>query len=200
MYSADADKVKGSATIIKIRMHELTERELYQALEYAKSLDENAGRRILEQFQLDQIALAQTIFGIFPAVIAEQNQDMANLFMDLCFDVICVYQKAFGPLPSQKDMDLDWLEKQAMLLDAELQSLMTDKHMDDRIREKLQDRLRQRSLDETGQMGLVNFMNAAIDDFASENPVRVPAIKATQTMIFVVIRLFNSLYSHAAKE
>ncbi|MEC4749018.1 hypothetical protein [Methylomicrobium sp. Wu6] len=179
-------------------MHELTERELYQALEYAKSLDENAERRILEQFQLEQIALAQTIFGIFPAVIAEQNQDMANLFMDLCFDVICVYQKAFGPLPSQKDMDLDWLEKQAMLLDAELQSLMTDKHMDEKIREKLQDLLRQRSLDETGQMGLVNFMNVAIDDFASENPVRVPAIKTTQTMIFMVIRLFNELYSHAA--
>jgi hypothetical protein len=118
-------------------MHELTDRELYQALEYAKSMDENAGRRILEQFQLDQFALAQTIFGIFPAVIAEQNPDMANLFMDLCFDVICVYQKAFGPLPLQKDMDLDWLEKQAMLLDAELQSLMADKHMDDRIREKL---------------------------------------------------------------
>jgi hypothetical protein len=178
-------------------MHELTNRELYQALEYAKSMDESAGRKIMEQFGLDQTALAQTIFGIFPAVIAEQNQDMANLFMDLCFDVICVYRKAFGSLPPQKDMDLDWLEKQAMLLDAELQSLMTDKDMDEKIREKLQDRLRQRSLDETGQMGLVNFMNAAIDEFASENPVRVPAIKTTQTMIFVVIRLFNNLYSHA---
>jgi hypothetical protein len=181
-------------------MHELTERELYQALEYAKSLDQNTGRRILEQFQLDQFALAQTIFGIFPAVIAEQNQDMANLFMDLCFDVICVYQKAFGPLPSQKDVDPDWMEKQAMLLDAELQSLMTDSHMDAKIREKLQDRLLQRSLDETGQKGLVNFMTTAIDDFASENPVRVPAIRTSQTMIFVVTRLFNNLYSHAAKK
>ncbi|MBL1265816.1 hypothetical protein [Candidatus Methylomicrobium oryzae] len=178
-------------------MHELTDRELYQALEYARSLDQNTGRRILEQFQLDQFALTQTIFGILPAIIAEQNQDMANLFMDLCFDVICVYQKAFGPMPLQKDMDPDWLEKQAMLLDAELQSLMTDKHMDEKVREKLQDRLRQRSLDETGQAGLVSFMNAAIDDFASENPVRVPAIKTTQTMIFVVIRLFNNLYSRA---
>jgi hypothetical protein len=181
-------------------MHELTDRELYQALEYAKSMDENAGRRILEQFQLDQTALAQTIFGIFPAVIAEQNLDMANLFMDLCFDIICVYKKAFGPMPSQKDMDLEWLEKQAMLLDAELQSLMTDKHMDEKIRERLQDRLRQRSLDETGQAGLVNFMNTAINEFASENPVRVSAIKTTQTMIFVVIKLFNNLYSHAAKK
>jgi hypothetical protein len=181
-------------------MQELTERELYQALAYAKSLDENAGRKILEQFQLDQPALAQTLFGIFPAVIAEQNQDMANLFMDLCFDVICAYQKAFGPLPSQKDMDMEWLEKQAMLLDAELQSLMTDKHMDEKIRKKLQDRLRQRSLNEAGQTGLVNFMNAAIDDFASESPSRVPAIKTTQTMIFVVIKLFNNLYSYAAQK
>lgn len=87
-----------------------------------------------------------------------------------------------------------------MLLDAELQSLMTDKHMDEKIREKRQDRLRQRSLDETGQKGLVESMNAAIDDFASENPVRVPSIKTTQTMIFVVIRLFNYLYSHAAEK
>ncbi|MGZ8942798.1 MAG: hypothetical protein ACXW00_08535 [Methylobacter sp.] len=177
-------------------MHELAGGELYHALEYAKSIDEETGRKILEQFQLDQTALAQTIFGIFPAVIAEQNEDMSHLFMDLCFDIICVYEQAFGPLPSQKDMDLDWLEKQVMLLDAELQSLIADNHMDEKIREKLQDRLRQRSLDETGQKDLVNFMNAAIDDFASESPSRVPAIKTTQTMIFIVIRLFNNLYSH----
>jgi hypothetical protein len=41
-------------------------------------------------------------------------------------------------------------------------------------------------------MGLVNFMNAAIDDFASESPSRVPVIKTTQTMIFIVIRLFGN--------
>jgi hypothetical protein len=32
---------------------------------------------------------------------------------------------------------MDWLEEQAMLLDAELQSLLTDIHMDEKIREKL---------------------------------------------------------------
>jgi hypothetical protein len=37
------------------------------------------------------------------------------------------------PLPSQNDMNLDWLEKQAMLLDVELQSLIKDKQMDDKI-------------------------------------------------------------------
>jgi len=46
---------------------------------------------------------------------------------------------------------------------------------------------------------LVNFMNAAIDDFASENASRAPAIKITQTMIAIVIRLFSHFYSHANK-
>jgi len=121
-------------------MRELPEKELYQALKYAKSLNEETGRKIIEQFELDQTALAQMIFSIFPDVIAEENQEMSYLFMDLCFDVLCVFQKAFGPLPSQYDMDYDWLEKQAVLLDAELQSLIKDKHMDCKIRSKLQDR------------------------------------------------------------
>jgi hypothetical protein len=125
--------------------------------------------------------LAQTIFSIFPDVIAEENQDMSYLFLDLCFDVLCVFQKAFGPLPSQNDMDIDWIEKQVVLLDAELQSLIKNKYMDNKIRSKLQERFLNRVIKDNPQMGLVNFMNAAIDDFASENPARVFAIKTTQT-------------------
>jgi hypothetical protein len=180
-------------------MHELTDRELYQSLGYAKGIDEETGRKIIERFELDQTALAQMIFGIFPDVIAEENQEMSYLFMDLCFDVLCVFQKAFGPLPSQNDMDYDWLEKQAVLLDAELQSLIKDKHMDSKIRSKLQDRFVSRVIKDNPQMGLVDFMNATIDDFASENTSCVSAIKTTQTMIFIVIKLFSNLYNQINK-
>jgi hypothetical protein len=180
-------------------MHELTERELYQALEYAKSIDEETGSKIIERFQLDQTALAQTIFGIFPSVIAEQNEEMSFLFMDLCFDVLCVFQKAFGPLPSQNDMDFEWLEKQAVLLEAELQSLITDRHMDEKIRKKLQGRLINRIVEDTPQIGLTNFLNEAIDDFASGDPSRISAVQVTQAMNLVVVRLFSNLYSHASK-
>jgi hypothetical protein len=113
--------------------------------------------------------------------------------------VLCVFQHAFGPLPSQNDLDADWLEKQGALLSAELQSLVKERHMDEKVRSKLQDRFAERSIEETGQRGLVNFMNAAIDEFASENASRAPSIKITQTMIFIVIRLFSNLYNHASK-
>ena len=175
-------------------MRELTKREVYQALEYAKSIDEAAGRKILETFELEQTALAQTIFGIFPSFIAKQNQDMAHL----CFDVICVFQHSFGPLPSQKDMDVDWLEKQALLLDTELKSLSLEVPMDKKIREKLQDRFVKRAKEDLPQLELTDYMNLAIDEFAAELASRVPAIQVTRTMIFVVIRLFSNLYSHAA--
>jgi len=96
-------------------------------------------------------------------------------------------------------MDYDWLEKQAVLLDAELQSLIKDKHMDSKIRSKLQDRFVSRVIKDNPQMGLVDFMNATIDDFASENTSCVSAIKTTQTMIFIVIKLFSNLYNQINK-
>ena len=180
-------------------MHELNERELFEAMHYAKSIDEETGASIIERFQIDRTALSQTILGIFPNIIAEENVEMSYLFLDLCFDILCVFQHAFGPLPSQNDMDADWVEKQALLLNVELQSLIDDQQMDPKIRSKLQERFVKRSLEETAQKRLVIFMNLAIDDFASEDTARGSAIMITQTMIFIVIRLFSNLYGAANK-
>ena len=181
-------------------MHELGERELFEAIHYAKSIDEETGAKIIEHFQLEQTALAQTVLGIFPGIIAEENPEMSYLFLDLCFDVLCVFQHAFGPLPSQNGMDYDWVEKQALLLNVELQSLINDRDMDPKIRSKLQDRFVKRSLEETAQKRLVIFMNLAIDDFASQDATRGSAIMITQTMIFIVVRLFSNLYGAAKKK
>jgi hypothetical protein len=37
-------------------MYELSERELYEAIHYAKSIDEETGAKIIGQFQLEQPA------------------------------------------------------------------------------------------------------------------------------------------------
>ena len=173
-------------------MHELTERELYQALEYAKSIDEEDGKKIMSQFEADQPMFFQTIFGIFPSIIADQNQDMAHLFMDLCFEVVCVYQKSFGDTPKFID-DPTWMERQAILLETELQSLMQNQPIDETKRRKLQDRFVKHKENQV-QIRLVKYLNESIDEFASYNVSRVPAIEFTQAMIFVVVKLFNSLY------
>jgi hypothetical protein len=173
-------------------MHELTDQELYEAIEYARNIDEETGRSVMETFQAEQPALAQTIFNIFPSLIAQQNQEMANMFMELSFDTLCVYQHAFGHAPTQTE---EWLERQTALLDAEFQALIPENQMNPKIREKLQSRFSERAFNEVTQLRLIEVMNESIDDYASESTNRVPFIKFTQTMIFTVIRLFSNLYS-----
>ena len=173
-------------------MHELIDRELYSAIEYAKNIDEATGRSIIEQFQTDQPVLAQTIFSLFPTMISAQNQDMAHLFMDLCFDVICIYQHAFGDMPTQNE---EWLKKQAALMEAELQSFLKKNKMSAKGKAKLQDPLYQQSTGEVAQTRMVKFTNDSIDAYAAEIPNSTPSIKMTETMMFAVIRMFNKLYS-----
>jgi len=178
-------------------MHELTGKELYEAIEYARNIDEETGRSIMENFQVEQPALAQTLFSIFPSLIAQKNQDMANMFMELSFDTLCVYQHAFGDVPPQSE---EWLERQMSLLDAEFQALIPDQQMDDKIRAKLSNRFSERAFNEVTQMKLIEVMNVSIDDYASENTSRVASIKFTQTMIFTVIRLFSNLYAQTTNQ
>jgi hypothetical protein len=78
-------------------MHELSERELFEAIHYAKSIDEETGAKIIAQFQLEQAILAETIFGIFPAFLTEENQEMSYLFMDLCLMCFVSFKKPSAP-------------------------------------------------------------------------------------------------------
>lgn len=150
----------------------------------------------MQTLQTEQPALSQTLFNIFPTLIAQQNQDMANVFMELTFDAVCVYQYAFGKVPVQSE---EWLEKQVALLIAELQLLNPNKPIDKKIRQKLTDRFSERSINEMTPVKLIEVMNESIDDYASENTTRTPYIKFTQTMIFAVIRLLSNLYSQQDK-
>ncbi len=177
--------------------YELTDKQLYSAMQYARSQDENAGRAIIEQFGRAQPALAHTVLNVFPALIASKDQNVAHLFMDLCFDVLYVFQHAYGALPHQNGMDISWLEKSAALLDAELQAFLSDEAMDTRIRDKLQVRFAERMIDSHTQRGLVELMSIAIDEHAIEQRAPQDSIRMAKSMIFVVIRLFEALYQHS---
>ena len=178
-------------------MHELTDQELYRALQFAKNQDEHAGRKILDTFQTDQPAMAKTIFGVLPSMIAERDQAMAHLFMDVCFDVICVFQHAFGTLPSQQVLGFEWLAKSAAQLDPELQAMMSGESMNKKWRDKLQNRFKERMIDSQTQSGLIDFLNATIDQFVAEQQIPPSAVEMTKAMTFVVIQLFNSMYTQA---
>jgi hypothetical protein len=48
---------------------------LFEALHYAKTIDEETGAKIIEQFQPEQTALAQAIFAIFPGITGDNTRN-----------------------------------------------------------------------------------------------------------------------------
>jgi len=69
-----------------------------------------------------------------------------------------------------------------------------------KIRKSLQDRFTQRGAYDVFQPGLIKFLNEAIDEHASLNTSRIPAIKITQAMMYAVVRLFCNLYNSSTKQ
>jgi hypothetical protein len=175
-------------------MHELTGQDLYLALEHAKSIDQDSGKRILIQFEIDQPLFFQAVFNTFSSIIAERQPDLANLFLDLSFEVLCVYQKAFGSTP-KFSTDPTWMERQAKLLDKELKPLMDNKNINDKRSQRIKADFFKVKDGETSQTALVAFLNESIDDFVSYNPSDEAAVDLSKAMLFVVVRLFNNLYS-----
>lgn len=162
-------------------MQELSDQQLFQALHYARSHDEQAGRAILQRFQTSQAAFSQTIFSVFPSVIADLDQAMAHLFMDLCFDVIAVYEHAFGKAPDQRIVGNRWFEDKAKQFEPEMKAAMA----------KVKPNASAKNLEKEQQKGLVNFLHAAIDEQGCDSPA---AIRLTKLMIFTTVQLFDALY------
>jgi len=160
-------------------MNVLSDKELYEAMIYARNINESDGQEILNNFHIEQPAIAETIFNIFPALVAEKNRDMSNLFMDLCFDAICIYEHVFGKAASQTE---EWLVSQMKMLEAEFMLLNSAKQSD------------KKKPIEVVQVKLLNVLKESIDDYAAESPSRVPHIELTQNMMAATIQLLEKLY------
>jgi hypothetical protein len=183
-------------------MHELVERELYETIEYARSINEDTAKHILIQFEIDQPMFSTTLFSVFPSIIGEQSGEekyryLAHYFADLAFDVLCVYQKAFGKMPQTFEDNPTWIETQAQLLDKELAPLLASSRVNEKTAKKMREDFFKPKDGEFIQTGLVEFVNMAIDHFVEESGEEYHAsiIDLMKTMMFVVVRMFNNLYT-----
>jgi hypothetical protein len=79
----------------------LSRNEVDDFVNEGRKLSEKEGASILDQFERRQPLMYQAIFGELSDGVADVNTDMANLFLDLCFDIILVYRMAFGTTPGK---------------------------------------------------------------------------------------------------
>ena len=121
---------------------------------------------------------------------------MANLFLDLCFDIILVYKLAFGNTPAISK-DEDWFYRKAALLDAELKSLNNEESMSSKFKQRLSNRFVERSVEAGIQLQLLQHLDEQVRNYASFNNSRKESIHLTNNLLFVVVRLMDDIYSSA---
>jgi hypothetical protein len=172
----------------------LSRNEITTIIQEGKLISETDGTAILDQFERDQPQFYQAIFGPLSDGIAELDPDMANLFLDLCFDIILVYQKAFGK-PPNKARGEDWFNKKISLLDLELKSISDDAAMSARLKKRLSDRFVKRSIEAGVQWELLQYLDEQVKNYATFKSSRTKAIHITNNLLFVVVRLMDDIYS-----
>ena len=178
------------------QLRTLSKNEINQILLKGKGLSESEVTSILDEFETVQPEIYQAIFGVLSDGIVEVNQDMADLFLDLCFDIIWIYRKAFGKPPIIKKGE-EWITNSLSLLDAELKSLSEYVPMHDSIRTNLQGRFVKRSIESGVQMGLLEHLDIEVEKYASFKKERQSAIQVTNNLLFVIVRLMDELYTKA---
>jgi len=148
---------------------------------------------ILDEFQRNQPDLYAVIYGELSDGLTKENTDMANLYLDLCFDVIWIYRDAFGKPPkvsSGKNVVMNSL----YLLDSELKAFFKVTDMDETLRRSLEKRFFNRIVETGVQIELMRYLQDEVHKYASFKPERAIATSLTYCLLFIFVRLMNELY------
>ncbi len=175
-------------------MRVLSKNEITKIIQKGKTMSEKDAAAILDRFERDQPQFYQAIFGPLSDGIAELNLDMSCLFLDLCFDIILIYNKAFGNAP-KNTKGKDWFNKKLSLLDLELQSISNDIPMSAKFKKRLSDRFVKRSIEAGVQLELFQYLDEQVKNYATFKSSRKKAIHITNNLLFVIVRLMDDIYS-----
>lgn len=167
--------------------------KLEAIMSLGKVLPDNKISAILDELQSKHPSIYRLIYGESSDAIIVLNRDMANLYLDLSFDVVWFFNNKFGKPPILADHE-SWTLKKMSLLDAELKSLTNEVPMHDKFRSNLQERFVKRSLESSIQMELLLYLEHQVEHYASFNKRRENAIQLTMNLLFILVRLLGDLY------
>ena len=175
-------------------MRPLSKKKINRMLAKGRTLSEQEITAILDEFQEKQPEIYQAIYGEPSDAIAEENPEMANIYLELCFDVIWIYRNAFGKppvVPDRKQLVLNALS----LLAWELKSLSDEVLMDEAFRTNLQKRFIDRFIAAGEQIELLQYLDGEVRKYASFKRERSTVIDATNNLLFMVVRLMDDMYN-----
>lgn len=162
-------------------MRILSRAEVFNAIQHAKNLTEEQASTILNQFCQDQPAIQQMVFAGLPLAIESQNRQMSHVFMDICFDIVCVYSEVLGELP-QNAVTPQWLHHKMAEIEEEIKA-QTQVNAQGQI-----------DLQNNAQIELLEYIGLVLEDAAGKSKNRQEVAGITYNLLFLVTRLFDSIY------
>jgi hypothetical protein len=175
-------------------MKTFSKTEVETIISQGKALIEHEINYIINILQKEHPGVHRVIYGEPPDTIAFINKDMADLYLELSFDVVWLFYKAFGKPPTVQDNEA-WVKKKLSLLDAELKSLSKEFQMNGKFRNALQERFVAKSLNSEIQLALLQYLENEVRKYVSFNKERSEASLLTTNLLFVLVRLFGDLYA-----
>ena len=149
---------------------------------------------ILDELEEKHPGVYRVIYGEPSDAIAIINKHMADLYLELSFDVVWVFREKFGKPPEVKDEER-WTLTRLSLIDAELKSITKKIPMSDKFRKSLQERFVKNCFESRIQLGLLQYLDTAVTKYASFDKKRASASHLTINLLFVLVRLMGDLYS-----
>lgn len=162
-------------------MRILSRPEVFNAIQQAKSLTEEQASKILDRFTQEQPAIHQMVFVGLPLAIETQNRQMSHVFMDICFDVICVYEQILGELPKNA-VTPQWLHGKMASIEEEMKA-QTQVDANGQI-----------DLKNNAQIELLEYIGLVVEDAAGNSKNRQEVAGVTYNLAFLVTRLFDAIY------
>ena len=150
-------------------MRILSDREVNKILMKGRMLSSKEVTKILDEVQKNQPDIYATIYGEPSDAIAEENADMAKLYLELCFDTIWIYRDAFGKPPkdsSRKKIVINSL----VLLNAELNAFLNVTEMNESFRLNLEKRFFNRMVESDFQIEVMRYLEDEVRKYASFKP------------------------------
>ena len=175
-------------------MRILNQGEVEDIISRGNTVPEYELTAILDELEEEHPGVYRVIYGEPSDAIATVNRDMANLYLDLAFDIVWVFKEAFGKLPAVKNEE-KWVMRKLSLIDAELKSLTKEVPMNHKFRKNLQERFIKSSFKSKIQLALLQYLDNEVTKYASFDKKRATASRLTNNLLFVLVRLMGDLYS-----
>ena len=164
--------------------------EVQNVLKRGRSLSDEEISLALDTFQENQPDIYQLIYGVFCQEISKVNEDMGNLFIDLCFDIIWFYRSEIGDLPK---IDTEVSNGYLKEIDMEIKSISEEFPMDQGLRNHFKGKFIKASQGGGFQVELLYYLNEEIVKYVSFNRNRKCAESFVKNMIFMITRYMAKL-------